>query len=257
MKILILGMGHMGLWLARELRSGNEVAVYDRDLGKALGLEGVTAIMELPDIVSFKPELVINAVSLQNTITAFEETLPCLPDGCVISDVASIKTGLPEYYERTGLQFVSVHPMFGPTFANMDSLREENVIIIAESGDSGKQFFKDFFLSLGLKIFEYSFREHDRMMAYSLALPFVSSLAFAACVDTSAVPGTTFRKHMNIAKGVLSEDSSLLAEILFSHHSIEEVEKVTARLELLKHIIRQKDYEEAESFFERLRKNLF
>jgi prephenate dehydrogenase len=70
-----------------------------------------------------------------------------------------------------------------------------------------------------------------------------------------AVPGTTFRKHMNIAKGLLSEDDNLLAEAIFSPHSIEDVEKVTVRLELLKHIIRQKDYEDVEAFFDRLRKN--
>ncbi len=256
MKILILGMGHLGSWLARELCKQNEVVVFDREPGKAGSLEGIAVIPEISEIASFRPALLINAVSLQSTVTAFEGVAPYLPRECVISDVASVKTGIPDYYRKTGVRFVSIHPMFGPTFANMNSLREENVIIISDSDPEGARFFKDFFLNLGLNIFEYSFQEHDRMMAYSLALPFVSSMVFAGCVDAKAVPGTTFRKHMNIAKGLLSEDDNLLTEVLFSPYSIEEVEKVTARLELLKHIIRQKDYEEAESFFKRLRKNL-
>jgi prephenate dehydrogenase len=256
MKIAIIGAGHMGSWLAREMAGNHEIAVFDRDREKAGALKGTALLSRLSEIESFRPDMLVNAVSLQNTIAVFEEVAPFLSGDAIICDVASIKTGIPDYYERGGFRFVSLHPMFGPTFADMYSLKEENVIIIRESDREGAQFFRDFFAVMGLNIFEYSYKEHDRMMAYSLTLPFVSSMVFAACVDAKAVPGTTFRKHMNIAKGLLSEDDNLLAEVLFSPHSLEEVEKVTSRLELLKHIIRQKDYEEAEEFFGRLRTNL-
>ena len=48
---------------------------------------------------------------------AFEEVLPYLPKDCILSDIASVKTGLKEWYEQTGMAYVSTHPMFGPTFA--------------------------------------------------------------------------------------------------------------------------------------------
>ncbi len=256
MNIAILGAGHMGSWLARELREKNKVAVYDRNKEMAKRVSGVVVLAEPGEIATFKPDLLINAASLQHTMAAFKESAPYLSKDCVVSDMASIKTGFSEYYGKVGARFVSVHPMFGPTFANMASLKEENVIVINESDAEWAGFFKGFFERLGLNIFSCSFEEHDRMMAYSLTLPFVSSMVFAACVDSQAVPGTTFRKHMTIAKGLLSEDDNLLAEVLFSPYSIQEVEKVTARLELLKHIIRQKDYEEAAAFFTRLRENV-
>ena len=104
--------------------------------------------------------------------------------------------------------------------------------------------------------FEYSFEEHDRMMAYSLTTPFVSSLVFAACVDARAVPGTTFKRHMTIARSLLAEDDHLLAEILFNAHSLQELGKITARLEFLKHIIMARDQEEASRFFSKLRQNI-
>jgi hypothetical protein len=94
------------------------------------------------------------------------------------------------------------------------------------------------------------------MMAYSLTLPFVSSMVFSSCVSTSAVPGTTFRKHLDVARGLLAEDDFLLAEIIFNTHSLAQLEKITGRLNFLWHIIRNRDTEEARRFFDVLRKNI-
>ena len=40
--------------------------------------------------------------------------------------------------------FVSTHPMFGPTFGKMKDLSNENAIIIKESDEEGKAFFREF-----------------------------------------------------------------------------------------------------------------
>lgn len=256
MKIAIICAGKMGAWLAGELAQENEVAVYDRHLVKASAVKGAKALGRLSELASFAPELLVNAVSLQNMVAAFEEAVLHLPRNCVLCDVASIKGELPKYYSKCGFAFASVHPMFGPTFANVAALSEENAIIISESEGKTAEFFRQFFRKRGLSIFEYSFKEHDRMMAYSLTLPFASSLVFAACMDSKAVPGTTFKKHRLIARGLLSEEDRLLAEILFNQNSIAEIEKVNSRLEFLKHVIRGRDFEEAKRFFDKLRKNV-
>lgn len=256
MRTAILGAGQMGCWLAKEFSKEHDVAVYDVDRGKLKGLEGMRALQEMHDISAFNPEILINAVSLQDTISAFEEVAPHISESCIIGDIASIKGGLMDYYERSPFRFVSVHPMFGATFADMRYLREESVIIIKESDKEGVQLFRTVFERLKVGIFECSFEEHDRMMAYSLTIPFICSMAFAACVDGRAVPGTTFSKHMGVAKGLLSEDGHLLTEILFSRYSLAELDRVTAKLEYLKHIIRERDQEELGVFFQRLRKNI-
>jgi len=146
--------------------------------------------------------------------------------------------------------------MFGPTFANMDSLREENAIIIKGSDQEGANFFMKFFASLGLRIFEYTFEEHDQMMAYSLTTPFVSSLVFAGCMEKTIVPGATFARHRKIATGLLDEDDQLLTEILFNPNSVSQIDKITGRLEYLKHIIMGKDREEMKKYLDNLRKNM-
>jgi len=256
MKIAVLGAGHMGSWLIKELSYNNDVCIYDRDRSRAQKIQNAAILREYSELRNFRPEILVNAVSLQNTIDAFKSASLYIPDYCIISDMASVKGRIPDYYKNTNFRFVSVHPMFGPTFANVEKLQNENVIIIKESNREGAQFFWNFFNSLGLNIYEYSFEEHDQMIAYSLTLPFASTMVFASCMDTSAVPGTTFKKHLEIAKALLSEDDYLLAEILFNDYSLPQLEKVTSRLEFLKHLIREKDIKEAKKIFARLRKNI-
>ncbi len=256
MKIAIMGIGKMGSWLARELSKENEVAVYDSDAKKAVNAGKAKRLSSISELSGFSPELLVNAVSLQRTVEAFAQAEPHLPKECALCDVASVKTGLPECYKKTDRKFVSLHPMFGPTFADMDSLKEENLVIIKESDGGLAEFFRKFFGALGVHVFEYTFAEHDTMMAYSLTTPFVTSLMFAACLDKTSVPGTNFARHMKLARGVLSEDDRLLCEILFNPHSVPQLDRITQRLEFLKHIIKGRDYEEAEDFLAKLRKKV-
>ena len=202
MKIIIIGIGHMGSWLANELlkTGGHEVAVYDIDENKARGIKNAHLLAKLSEIKTFEPQLLINAVSLRNTVAAFESVVPLIPKDCILADVASIKAGMPEFYKKTGMKFVSVHPMFGPTFANVESLSDENMVIIKESDAEWATIFETLGKRLGINLFHYTFKEHDEMMAYSLTLPFASSLIFAACMEPKSVPGTTFKKHRTIAK---------------------------------------------------------
>jgi len=256
MKIAVLGAGKMGAWLARELARDNPVAVYDLDPAKAPRDEGVVWMPSIPGLAEFRPQMLVNAVSLPQTRVAFEAVLPWLDPECLLADVASIKGDLPAFYAGCGHRFVSVHPMFGPTFADLGSLREENAVIIEGSDPSGAGFFHSFFTRLGLRLFAFSFDEHDRMMAYSLSVPFVASLVFAAGLDATTVPGTTFGRHLKIARGLLDEDDHLLAEILFNPFTQPQLEKVTGCLEYFKHVIAGRDYEEAAKLFARLRRNV-
>ena len=167
-----------------------------------------------------------------------------------------MKTGFKEYYERTGRRYVSTHPMFGPTFANLGALSSENAIIINEGDYMGRIFFKDLYGKLGLNVFEYSFDEHDETMAYSLSIPFVSTFVFAAIMKHQDAPGTTFKRHMQIARGVLGEDDCLLREILFNPRTGGQVEKIRTELKELLEIIDQKDEVRLNSYLQKIRVNL-
>ena len=256
MKIAILGCGKMGSWLAKLLSKEHEVAVYDIERPKANSIHGVSVLDSPEYLEGFCPDMLINSVTLSKTILVFDSALQFIPKKCIICDMTSVKAGLAEYYAKSGFKFASVHPMFGPTFADMGAVKGENAIIISESDAGAKGFFSGLFRALGLNVFEYSFKEHDELMAYSLTTPFVSSLVFAGCLNRTTVPGSTFAKHLAIARGLLAEDDTLLAEILFNDKSVLQIGKINSKLELLKHIIIARDYTEAKRFFDGLRENI-
>ena len=256
MKILVIGAGNMGAWFVESLCLEHDVAVYDTDRRKLRYFFNTHRFVSFDQMSAFSPELVINAVSLQHTFAAFNDVLPYLPDDCIISDITSVKNGLLAYYRSVGRRFVSTHPMFGPTFASLKELSSQSAVIIAESDEAGKRFFRDFYVSLRINIYEYSFEQHDETMAYSLSVPFTSTMVFAACMKRQEAPGTTFKKHLAIAEGLLSENDYLLSEILLNPHTLPQIERIHEKLSQLMEMVRQKDTQALHEFVGELRRNI-
>lgn len=256
MKILILGAGKMGSFFADVLSFDHEVAVLDTDPKKLRFIYNTQRMTNPADVKEFAPELVINAATLKYTIEAFNNVLEYLPENCILSDIASVKTGFEEFYKKCDHPFVSTHPMFGPTFASLSDLSTQSAIIISESSHLGKVFFRDLYNGLKLNVFEYSFKQHDETIAYSLSIPFASTLVFASVMRHQDAPGTTFKRHMNIAQGLLSEDDFLLTEILFNPYTSEQVEQIRKKLKELIDIIDNKDSQRMKGFLTEVRKNI-
>jgi prephenate dehydrogenase len=256
MKILILGAGKMGSFFTDLLCFDHECGVYEVDSKRMRFLYNTQRFTTLEEIREFHPDLVINAVTLKYTIDVFKQVIPYLHPDCIISDISSVKTGFLEFYQSTGMRFVSTHPMFGPTFANLGALSHENAIVIKEGDYLGRIFFLDLYRRLGLNVHEYSFEEHDEAMAYSLSVPFVSTFVFSAVMKHQDAPGTTFKRHQTIARGVLSEDDTLLREILFNPRTKHHVEKIRAELKELIQIIDDRDEESLNAYLTKIRKNI-
>ena len=256
MRILILGAGKMGTFFVDLLSFEHETAVYDVQPQRLRFMYNTLRFSSLEEIRDFRPELIINAVTLKHTLNVFRQVLPLLPDDCILSDIASVKTGMKEFYEACGRRYVSTHPMFGPTFANLGALSSENAIIISEGDYMGRIFFKDLYQRLGLNICEYTFEQHDETVAYSLSIPFVSTFVFAAVMKHQDAPGTTFKRHMAIARGVLGEDDCLLREILFNPRTSGQVSKIRDELKELLDIIDRKDEDRLNAYLQRIRKNI-
>ena len=256
MRILILGAGKMGSFFVDLLSFDHETAVFDVDPKRLRFMYNTQRFTSLDEIDAFSPELVINAVTLKYTLDVFRDVLPHLPADCILSDIASVKTGMKEFYEQTGRRYVSTHPMFGPTFANLGALSNENAIVITEGDYMGRIFFRDLYSRLGLHVCEYTFDEHDETVAYSLSIPFVSTFVFAAVMKHQDAPGTTFKRHMAIAKGVLNEDDYLLQEILFNPHTPAQVEGIRTELYEFLYIISHKDSEGMHTYLSKIREKI-
>ncbi|MDE6449389.1 MAG: prephenate dehydrogenase/arogenate dehydrogenase family protein [Muribaculaceae bacterium] len=256
MKILILGAGKMGTFFCDLLSFDHEVAVYDPDPRRLRFTYNALRFTSLDEIADFGPKLVINAATVKYTLPAFESVLSHLSPDTILSDIASVKTGLPEFYATCGHPYVSTHPMFGPTFASLGNLSSENAIIISEGDDLGKAFFRQLYGGLKLHIEEYTFAEHDETIAYSLSIPFASTLVFGAVMKHQDAPGTTFKRHLAIAHGLMSEDDYLLSEILFNPNTPSQLQQIRQRLAELQEIVERRDSVAMKRYLDQVRANL-
>ncbi|MPN05286.1 hypothetical protein SDC9_152536 [bioreactor metagenome] len=69
-------------------------------------------------------------------------------------------------------------------------------------------------------------------------------------------PGTTFKRHMDIAKGLLSEDDYLLTEILFNPYTPQQLDSIRKELKILLEIIENKDSGRMHEFLTQVRRNI-
>ena len=99
MSILVMGAGKMGSFFLDLLSFDHETAVFEKDPRRMRFTYNCQRFTTYEEIEEFKPELVINAVTVKYTISAFEEVLPHLPKECIISDISSVQTGLNDFYE--------------------------------------------------------------------------------------------------------------------------------------------------------------
>lgn len=100
MRILILGAGKMGSFFTDILSFQHETAVFDVNPHQLRFVYNTYRFTTLEEIKEFEPELVINAATVKYTLEAFRQVLPVLPKDCIISDIASVKTGLKKFYEE-------------------------------------------------------------------------------------------------------------------------------------------------------------
>ena len=200
----------MGSWLIESLCLDYEVAAFDSDLTRLKYFFNTVKLVSYEEIREFNPDMVINSVNLQLTIPVFREILPYLGENCILADITSVKNGLRKFYPESGPSICIDTPYVWTYICQSEGSSGQSAIIIKESDEEGKAFFQNFFESFNLSIFEYSFVEHDQTIAYSLSIPFASTMVFAACMKKQEAPGTTFRKHFEIAKGLFSEDDFLL-----------------------------------------------
>ena len=84
----------------------------------------------------------------------------------------------------------------------------------------------------------------------------MSTFVFAAVMKHQDAPGTTFKRHMNIARGVLSEDDCLLREILFNPRTSTHVSNIRTELKELIDIIDRKDEDALNGYLKKIRSHI-
>ncbi len=69
-------------------------------------------------------------------------------------------------------------------------------------------------------------------------------------------PGTTFKRHMQIARGLMSEDDYLVSEILFNPNTPAQIEKIQQQMAELQEIIARRDSSAMKDYLARVREHI-
>jgi chorismate mutase/prephenate dehydrogenase len=207
--IVVGGMGRMGRWLSRYLRSlGYRVLIHDTagpriDLGQGVATADVIAV----------------AVPMDAAASVIETIETGRPAGLVF-DVASLKTPVARALRSTaekGYAVASVHPLFGPHFGPLS----RGTILLSDCGSRpGLERARALFRGSGATLVDVPLEDHDELMATVLGLSHLTLLAFARAstrspVDASLIPteGTTFARLASAARALLDDSPELLYEI--------------------------------------------
>jgi prephenate dehydrogenase/chorismate mutase len=218
-RVLVLGAaGAMGGWLRRFLESIGHTT------------EGVdTAWSGLPPAKGRYPSMAgvqdpegFDAVIVSVPLEATADVLSSLAENPVVNapifEIASIKSHLEEpmaALRKSGLQAISIHPMFGPGKNPFEPI----TVVHASAGDEAgeRAAILDLLAHPYLDLVSLPFEHHDRLMGWLLGLAHLTGMLFADALSMSGldpkelerVASTTFARQVSTASSVLDEDPEL------------------------------------------------
>ncbi|SMF54749.1 chorismate mutase / prephenate dehydrogenase [Pseudobacteriovorax antillogorgiicola] len=252
--LLIGGSGNMGQWMAHFFEAlGHDVQLFDRS---RLSKTRYNYVESLDDGLAWA-EMIILA-------TPMESTNEILLDLCKrsikapIIELTSLKSPIMSglnLANQTGLDVVSIHPMFGP---DVKILSGRNIIICdgpkrSESVDVVEAMFRQ----TSANIIKMPLEKHDTFMSYVLGSAHMLNLLYANVLESSGIPfqdledvaGTTFAHQVGVTKNVVFENQDLYFDIQRLNLETDQLfESFKSQIHLMENSIRQNrrsDFKEA------------
>jgi prephenate dehydrogenase len=169
-KIGLIGFGRFGRLIYQQLKNHGTITVYEPVPPQRNNPEPAI-FRSLPEVCN--NEFLILSVPVSALSRVVTDISPLLKTGTLVMDVCAVKQYPLEVMKKnlkSGIEVVGTHPLFGP-----DSVRESlqgHVMIVTPGQISSGRLtaFKNFWKELGISVIEMSPQEHDRLMAWTLAL---------------------------------------------------------------------------------------
>src|SRR5260370_9966600 len=184
-KILIVGgTGGMGRFFARFARlQGANVKIAGREINKSRTAAKEIEVEPGTILDATSSDIVILATPMQGTVRVAIETASLMTNGSLLADLSSVKTGISDRIAEKipkGLEYVSLHPLFGP---KIDHLHDQP--IIAVSYNAGQKWSKlaRALQGGGAKVQTMSAAQHDKAMAYVQGLHHFALISLGLGLD--------------------------------------------------------------------------
>jgi prephenate dehydrogenase len=169
-KVGLIGFGRFGKLFYQQLSKKILVEVYDPGQSRKTEYNDIP-FTDLPQVCT--NELVILAVPISNIPKVSNEIASIIAAGTTVMDVCAVKTYPLQILDQQlpeNVHLLGSHPLFGPDSVQ-NSLLDHLLILTPYRIPTAKlEEYKKFWIDFGLKIVEMTVEEHDRLMAWSLAL---------------------------------------------------------------------------------------
>jgi len=226
MRITVIGgCGSMGRWIVNQLleTGGFQITVADPDEIEGLRLARAIGVNYEKDNkrAAAESDIVVVSVPVENTPQVIAEVAPCMKEGSLLMDIASVKTEAVSAmlkHAPQGVELVSLHPMFGPRIRDV---KGQVVILIPVRTGKWFSLVKGFLEKKGFEVVETSVQNHDRMMSIVQGLTHFTSMVFAGVIREMNVDlkqsrrfsSPVYNVFLPIAYRVICQNPELYAQL--------------------------------------------
>ena len=234
MKILIYGVGDLGSLLKDFFYSkGYYVRGYDLDESKR----------ETRSISEF--DVIVVSTPMGEIRNAIAHIMNEAKRSALLIDVASVKGVSIPMFERSGFDFLSIHPMFGRDI----DLALSTIIVVHESGREEEKVILNEFIKSGAILRRMSAEEHDMRMARIQGLTHFFLLCFSELSEDVDYGTQTYNVMRKLSERYLSQNWEMSYLIL--KNAEKDREEILRKISALSEAI--KDRENFRRIFYRLR----
>ena len=184
-KVLIVGgTGGMGRFFARFASlQGAKVKLAGREINNTRTAAKEIEVEPGTILDAASSDIVILAVPIEETVRVAAETASLMTTGSLLVDLSSVKTGISDRIAEKipkGLEYVSLHPLFGP---NNDHLHHQTIIAVTYNAGQKWSTLARALQRAGAKVQRMSVAQHDRTMAYVQGLHHFALISLGLGLD--------------------------------------------------------------------------
>lgn len=235
LSVSIIGFGRFGKVLHKLLKDDFVVTLFQRHSIDTSSLPKNTKIAN-----SIKEALKSDVIFFATPIESFEQLIhdnkQFFRPNQLLIDVLSVKTLPAKVFAKelsgTNTRAMLTHPMFGP-----DSSKEgfSNLPIVMDQFSSMNlefNFWKQFFISKGLKVIEMSPKKHDKTVAHTQALThLLGRLLEEMNIVPTLIDTSTFKKLLEVREVVCKDSSELFMNMhIFNPHTARMRKKLKTKM---------------------------
>ena len=266
MKVTIIGAaGKMGAWFTRYFTGkGNEISIFDLNYNKAEEIANEYNAKNTVNMISAVSEADVILISVPITVTAdtVSEVAKLIKKNAIIIEIASFKERIINVCKKKlkkNMNFLSVHPMFGPGAKNLSHSKMIVVTVMdsEQEVEEAKRIFPE------ADVVSASAKEHDEAMATILSLTYFINFTYAFIMSSRdlgslrRLSGTTFNIQLTLAESILHNEPEFLATLqLDNNYAAKEVQKFVKVAEYLGNLTFQNDKEKLISKLRTLKRTL-